>query len=89
MKGDYNFEITQKRFDSSNNSNNFIMKEDSNLRPISAAIKRPDTFKFNKNAVKINKTEFPSLINHISSINQQSDNGKAKSISKNVEKVYL
>lgn len=89
MKGDYNYETSQKRYDSNNNSNNFLMKEDSSIRPISASIKRPDIFKFNKTAVKVYKTEFPTLLNHISSINQQSDQGKAKSISKNVEKVNI
>ena len=90
MKGEftnYNYETTQKRFDSMNNSNNLV-KDEISIRPISASIKRPDIFKFNKTGLKVQKTEFPTLMNHMSQISQLSEtNQKAKSISKNVEKV--
>jgi len=85
MKGDY-YESIQKKYESINNSNNLI-KDEISIRPISASIKRPDIFKFNKTAVKIQKTEFPTLLNHLSQNSQMSELQKAKSISKNVEKV--
>jgi hypothetical protein len=85
MKGDY-YESNQKKFESINNSNNLI-RDEITIRPISASIKRPDIFKFNKTAVKIQKTEFPSLLNQITQNSQMSELQKAKSISKNVEKV--
>jgi hypothetical protein len=85
MKGDY-YESIQKKYESINNSNNLI-KDEITIRPISASIKRPDIFKFNKTAVKIQKTEFPSLLNQITQNSQMSELQKAKSISKNVEKV--
>jgi ASC-1-like (ASCH) protein len=87
MKGEYNFELSQNKHDSINNSNNLIRDEIS-IRPISANIKRPDTFKFNKTAVKVQKTEFPTLFTHLSQASSiQNELQKAKSISKNVEKV--
>lgn len=85
MKGEY-YESIQKKYELINNSNNLI-KDEITIRPISASIKRPDIFKFNKTAVKIQKTEFPSLLNQITQSSQMSDLQKAKSISKNVEKV--
>lgn len=89
MKGEYNNESTQKKQDSSMNSQNLIRDEIS-IRPISASIKRPDIFKFNKTGVKVQKTEFPTLFSHLSQASSQiNENQKAKSISKNVEKVIF
>ena len=90
LKGDYQFETNPKKFNSYNTSN-MIFKDDNFLRPISASIKRPDFFKFNKTLNKINRNEYPKVYN-ATTINhnyndQQLEIQKAKSISKNVEKV--
>ena len=89
LKGDYQFETNPKKFNSYNTSN-MIFKDDNIIRPISASIKRPDFFKFNKTATNIHRNEYPNVYNPTNNSNynnQQIENQKAKSISKNVEKV--